>query len=66
MKRYQCMAIGCPFETDSKGLYGSFENVSNDSSINSQAGGSYLYETNYFQPQNVFISKPKNDFIDKP
>ena len=56
MKRYQCMAIGCPFETDSKGLcifiyyinkqiYWKVEDVFDNFSINSQAGGWYLYGT---------------------
>ena len=45
MKRYQCMAIGCPFETDSKGLFSWVENVFDNYSINSEAGGWYLYKT---------------------
>ena len=39
MKRYQCMAIGCPFETDSRGLSRWVENVLNNSFDSAQAGG---------------------------
>ena len=64
MKRYQCMAIGCPFETDSKGLFCWVENVFDNYSISSLAGWSYLNKSEYwpdkdFQCQKFFKTTHK-------